>query len=43
LSDELLAGLSVWSEVQMICICLYHPIVCCFIKYRQVLRLSGVD
>jgi len=35
LSDEVLAWLSVWSEVQMICIrsswCLCHPIISCFI------------
>jgi len=38
LSDEVLAWLSVWSEVQMICIwssgCYCHPIVSCFIKIQ---------
>jgi len=38
LSDELLAWLSVFSEVQMICIwsswCHCHPIICCFIKIQ---------
>jgi len=33
---EVLAWLSVWSEVQMICIwsswCHFHPIISCFIK-----------
>jgi len=36
LSDEVLVRLSVWSEVQMICIwfswCHCHPIISCFIK-----------
>jgi len=39
LSDEVLAWLSVWSEVQMICIwsswCQCHPIISCFIKIRS--------
>jgi len=38
LSDEVLAWLSVWSEVQMICIwsrwCHCHPIISCFIKIQ---------
>jgi len=43
LSYEVLASLSVCSEVQMICIwsswCHYHPIVCCFIKIQIGLTL----
>jgi len=39
LSDEVLAWLSVWSKVQMICIwsswCHCHPIICCFIKIQK--------
>ena len=39
LSDEVLAWLAVWSEVQMICIwfswCHCHPIVSCFIKIQN--------
>jgi len=35
LSDEVLAWLSVWSKVQMVCIwsswCHCHPIISCFI------------
>jgi len=38
LSDEVLAWLSVWSKVQMICIwsswCHCHPIISCFIKIQ---------
>jgi len=38
---EVLAWLSVWSEVQMICIwsswCHCHPIISCFIKIQTVL------
>jgi len=38
MSDEVLAWLSVWSEVQMICIwsswCHCHPIISCFIKIQ---------
>jgi len=38
LSDEVLAWLSVWNEVQMICVwsswCYCHPISC-FIKIRN--------
>jgi len=38
MSDEVLAWLSVWSDVQMICIwsswCHCHPIVSCFIKIQ---------
>ena len=38
-SDEVLAWLSVWSEVQMICIwfswCHCHPIICCFSKIQD--------
>ena len=38
LSDEVLAWLSVWSEVQMICIwsswCHCHPVISCFIKIQ---------
>jgi len=37
-SDEVLARLSVWSEVEMICIwsswCHCHPIISCFIKIQ---------
>ena len=37
LNDEVLAWLSVWSEVQMICVwsmcwCSCHPVISCFIK-----------
>jgi len=43
LSDEVLAWLSVWSEVQMICIwsnsCHCHPIISCFIKIQIGLTL----
>ena len=39
LSDEVLAWLSVWSEVQMICIwsswCHCHPIISCFVKIQN--------
>jgi len=35
LSDEVLAWLSVWSLVQMICICHSHPIISCFIKIQS--------
>jgi len=38
LSDEVLAWLSVWSEVQMVCIwsswSYCHPIISCFIKIQ---------
>jgi len=38
LSDDVMAWLSVWSEVQMICIwsswCHCHPIISCFIKIK---------
>jgi len=38
LSGEVLAWLSVWSKVQMICIrsswCHYHPLISCFIKIQ---------
>jgi len=38
MSDEMLAWLSVWSEVQMICIlsccCHCHPVISCFIKIQ---------
>jgi len=38
LSGEVLAWLSVWSEMQMICIlsscCHCHPIISCFIKIQ---------
>jgi len=38
LTDEVLAWLSVWSEVQMICIwsswCHCHPVISCFIKIQ---------
>jgi len=38
LSDEVVAWLSVWSDVHMICIwcswCQCHPIICCFIKIK---------
>jgi len=38
LSDEVLARLSVWSEVQMSCMwssqCQCHPIISCFIKIQ---------
>jgi len=38
LSDDMLAWISVWSEVQVICIwsswCHCHPIICCFIKIQ---------
>jgi len=41
LSDQLLAWLSVWSEVQVICIwsswCYYHPVISCFIKIQIAL------
>ena len=40
LTDEVLAWLSVWSEVQVICIsssrCHYHPIISCCIKIQNV-------
>jgi len=39
LSDEVLARLSVWSKVQMICIrsswCHWHPVISCFIKIQN--------
>jgi len=39
LSDEVLVWLSVWSEVQMVCIwsswCHCHPIISCFIKIQN--------
>ena len=39
LSDEVLVWLSVWTEVQMICIwsgwCYYHPIISCFVKVQN--------
>jgi len=39
LSGEVLALLSIWSEVQMICIwsswCHCHPIISCFIKIQN--------
>jgi len=39
LSNEVLAWLSVWSKVQMICIwsswCHCHPIISCFIKIQN--------
>jgi len=39
LNDYVLAWLSVWREVQMICIwsnwCHCHPIICCFIKIQN--------
>jgi len=39
LSDEVLAWLSVWSEVQMICTwsswCHCHPFISCFIKIQD--------
>jgi len=39
LSDEVLALLSVWSEVQMICIwsswCHCHPVISCFVKIQN--------
>jgi len=42
LSDKVLAWLSVWSKVQMICIwsswCYCHPIVSCFIKIQTGLN-----
>ena len=31
----MLACLSAWSEVQMICICHCHPIISCFIKIQN--------
>jgi len=38
LSDEVLAWLSVWSELQTICMwsswCHFHPIISCFIKIQ---------
>jgi len=38
MTDEVLAWLSVWSEVQMICIrfiwCHCHPIVSCLVKIQ---------
>jgi len=41
--DRVLAWLSVWSVVQMICIwsswCHCHPIICCFSKIENVLPL----
>jgi len=44
LSDEVLARLSVWSEVQMICIwsswCHFHSINSCFIKIQNGLPFS---
>ena len=42
LSGEVLAWLSVWSEVQMICIwstwCHYHPIISCSSKIQNGVR-----
>jgi len=39
LSDEVLVLLSVWTEVQMICIwsswCCCHPVISCFIKIQN--------
>jgi len=39
LSDEVLAWLSVWSEVQMVCVwsswCHYHPVISCFIRIHN--------
>ena len=39
LSDEVLVWLSIWSEVQMICIwsswCHCHPVISCFIKIQN--------
>jgi len=43
LSDEVLAWLSVWSKLQMVCIwsswCHFHPVICCFIKTQIALTL----
>jgi len=43
LSDEVLVQLSVWSEVQMICIwsswCHCHPFITCFIKIQNGLNI----
>jgi len=39
LSDEVLAWLSAWSAVQMICWCHCHPIISCFIKIQIGLTL----
>jgi len=40
MSDEVLMWLSVWSEVQMICIwsswCHCHPIISCFINIPRM-------
>jgi len=44
LSDEVLVWLSVWNEVQIICIwfsgCHCHPIISCFIKIQAGLTLQ---
>jgi len=45
LSDEVLAWLSAWSEVQMTCIwsswCQCQPIIYCFIKIQTSLNFAG--
>ena len=45
LSEEVLAWLSVWSKVQMLCIwsswCQCHPIISCFIKIQTGLIFFG--
>jgi len=43
----MLVWLSVWSEVQMICIwsswCYCHPVISCFIKIQNGCYLSGTS
>jgi len=47
MSDEVLAWLTVWNKMQMICIwsswCHWHPIICCFIKTQIGLTFLVLD